>query len=629
MKYKQLLFTATSMMLLTVNAMAQPTIGWSKIYGGDRGEKAMSVKPTPDGGYIATGETFSTPSGDVSERIASKEPDFWVVKLDGSGNIQWEKVYGGYDGNHAKKIVCTKDGGYVLVGTVRESSGDISSSNGHMDMWVLKLNDTGKIEWEKTFGGPDQDEGYDVIQTADGGYAAIGTINTYVMPPGYGRGYNDILVVKLGANGNVEWEKPIGSSSYDQPGSIIQTKDGGYFISGSAAEADGDVTGTHQGDGDWWLVKLDNTGKIEWNKLMGGSRGEFAGKSIQTADEGFIIAGIARSVDGDVVRSSPSATMWDEDIWVVKIDKTGSIVWNKAFGGTLTESEINISNTNDDGAIISGMTSSSDYGMPGDYANRGNDGFLLKIDSDGNLEWTDAYGSTQQDIIYEVVALEDGGYIAAGVASAQDLDIPKHAFGGEKFWILKLDAPAMDSMIVATKGNVPATITTQGGTLELTATIYPKILPQNVTWSITTGTGDATIDANGVVTAVSDGTVWGKAVAVNDNSFVDSIEITISGQTTDPGPGHESVNNIASAKLGISIYPNPAANIINLQVANNHPELKLQMINLDGKIVREMDIAANAMNAPMQLNIANLPAGVYHIKLVGEDVNTGTTIVKQ
>ncbi len=636
MKKRQLLSAAVSLMLLSASATAQvPTIGWSKIYGGDRGESIISVAPTPDGGYITAGYTMSTPSGDISERIGGKDADYWVVKVNDTGKIEWEKVYGGYDDDFPGKIVTTTDGGYIVVGSSSSTSGDITNNLGSWDIWVVKLNDTGKIEWEKSFGGPDQDggsdnvKGFDIKQTSDGGYIAVGIVNTHVMP-GYGNGHEDLLVIKLSASGNVEWENPYGSSQSDRPGSIIETYDGGYFIAGMVGAADSNVTGTYQGEGDWWLLKLDNAGAIEWNKVLGGSQSEFPGGAVQVADSGYVIAGLTRSSDGDVVRNSPGGGTVppNEDIWVVKIDKTGqNIVWNKAFGGTLTEDAIKIINTNDGGVLISGMTSSSDYGMPGDYANRGNDAFLLKLDTEGEREWTKSYGSTGQDYFYGTHALADGSYVAAGYASAQDLDIPTHDFGGEKFWILKLDAPDMDSIVVTTKSGIGAIITTQGGTLALAAAIYPRVLPQDVTWSITPGTGTATIDANGVVTAQTDGTVWGKAISVNNNTLADSIEIVITGQTVEPEP--ESVQDINGQTLPVHIYPNPAGNTVYLQMEGTHPALALNLINIDGKVVYNRNITANALQTPVQVNMTHLPAGIYLIRIDGDNVRMSSTVIKQ
>ena len=636
MKKLNFLQVTAAFLLFSVAATAQiPATAWSKVFGGDRSEAGQSIKATPDGGYIIAGSTMSTPSGEVSERIGNKDADYWVVKLDSAGSLEWEKVYGGYEEDIASAIVPTKDGGYIVVGSSSSQSGDVSAPLGSWDIWVVKLNDTGKIEWDKSFGGSDQDEGYDIKQTSDEGYIITGSVNTYVTP-GYGYGYDDILVIKLDKNGNVEWENPYGSSGSDRPSAVLESMEGGYFIAGVVGAADSNVTGPGKGSTDWWLLKLSSTGAIEWNRVLGGSGDEFEGSAIQTADSGYAIVGLTRSSDGDVVRSSPSATIWDEDIWVVKVDKTGqNIIWNKGFGGSSTEGpypgdagngSIKIRNVGDGGFLISGWSSSTDYGMPGDYG--GNDAFLLKLDAQGTQDWIQHYGGTSQDMFCDVIAGKDGSYTAVGRSASSDIDVPTHAFsGGDKLWVLKLAAPGMDSIIVTTQNNVAATITTQGGTLPLAATIFPRILPQDVTWSIVPGTGTATIDAGGVVTAQTDGTVWGKAVSVSSPAFADSIEITISGQTTPPDPG--SVAGVSEGGTDVHIYPNPAGNTVYVQMDGSHPRLALSLLNIDGKAVYHAEIPANALAAPVRVNMSSLPAGIYLLRLEGGNVLVNRTIAKQ
>lgn len=247
MKRKNLLLMAMSGMLLSLNAQAQPAIGWSKIYGGNGGDIAYSVKPTPDGGYIAAGSTMSGISGDVSDRIANKEPDFWVVKLNDTGKIEWEKVYGGYAGSRAYKVINTKDGGYAIIGDIMGDGGDVTQYIGHHDLWVIKLDKSGTIEWDQAIGGGDQDgvgDKYsgDIQETADGGFIIGTTMNTYGMT-GIGNNSDDIVITKLNAKGDKEWEKIYGSTETDWLGSVFQTADGGFFVSGMVSKADGDVTG--------------------------------------------------------------------------------------------------------------------------------------------------------------------------------------------------------------------------------------------------------------------------------------------------------------------------------------------------------------------------------------------------
>jgi hypothetical protein len=252
---------------------------------------------------------------------------------------------------------------------------------------------------------------------------------------------------------------------------------------------------------------------------------------------------------------------------------------------------------------------------------------MLKLDEQGESEWIQHYGGTSQDIFFASYALEDGSYVACGGAGSDDYDIPTHAFtgSGDKLWVLKLDAPEMDSVVVRTKANVAASISTKNGTLDMTATIYPRVLPQNVTWSIVPGTGAASINANGVVTAEEDGTVWAKAVAVNNPAMADSVEITITGQEVIGG----SVAGLRGSDLRVNVYPNPTGNTLYLQLDGHHPQLNLSIVNVDGKMVYRDLIPANGLNGSVQLNIANLTSGIYLVQLEGNDIRFSRTIAKQ
>ena len=188
------------------------TVAWQKTYGGAGDDLAFSIQQTSDGGYIVAGRTYSFGAG---------ERDFWVLKLNSDGTVAWQKTYGGGVIDEATSIQQTSDGGYIVAGYTS------SFGAGGDDIWVLKLDGDGNVAWQKTYGGGSDDEAHSIQQTNDGGYVVAGRTSSF------GAGGDDIWVLKLDGDGNVAWQKTYGGASDDEANSIQQTSDGGYVVAGS------------------------------------------------------------------------------------------------------------------------------------------------------------------------------------------------------------------------------------------------------------------------------------------------------------------------------------------------------------------------------------------------------------
>ncbi|NPA41170.1 MAG: hypothetical protein GXO18_02745, partial [Aquificae bacterium] len=225
----------------SANVNNNQTIQWAKVYGGGSSDGAYSIQQTSDGGYVVAGWTSSFGAG-----LA----DIWVLKLDANGDVQWQKTYGGSDSDGAYSIQQTSDGGYVVAGWTW------SFGAGSADFWVLKLDANGDVQWQKTYGGGDSDEAYSIQQTSDGGYVVAGRTWSF------GTGLTDIWVLKLDANGDVQWRKTYGDSGPNEAYSIQQTSDGGYVVAGVTLSF-----GT--GSADFWVLKLDANGDVQWQKTYG------------------------------------------------------------------------------------------------------------------------------------------------------------------------------------------------------------------------------------------------------------------------------------------------------------------------------------------------------------------------
>ena len=226
------------------------------------------MQQTSDGGYIVGGYSFSNNSGEKTENSRGSV-DYWIVKLNGSGNIQWDKTIGGNNYDDLTCLQQTSDGGYILGGwSVSGASGEkTENSKGFQDFWVVKLNASGSIQWDKTIGGFNLDELYSLQQTTDGGYILGGTSQSFS-----GGNVGDYWIVKTDASGSIQWNKSIGGSDNDYLRSIRQTSDGGYVSGGySYSKVSGDKTQRSRGLADYWMVKTDGSGNVQWDRTVGGA----------------------------------------------------------------------------------------------------------------------------------------------------------------------------------------------------------------------------------------------------------------------------------------------------------------------------------------------------------------------
>jgi len=292
-----------------------PGILFEKTFGGSDWDESYSIQQTSDGGYIVAGYALSN-NGDVFGNHGSN--DYWIVKLDETGNIQWQKCLGGSYDDRAYSIQQTSDDGFIVAGTTYSNDGDVSgkhgSSNDDKDYWIVKLDKTGNIEWQKCLGGSDEDIAQSIQQTSDGGYIVAGYTFSNNGDVSGNHSNSDYWIVKLDETGNIQWQKCLGGSSNDYAYSIHQTSDGGYIVAGSTDSNNGDVSGNH-GNYDYWLVKLDVKGEIQWQKCLGGSSSDGARSIQKMNDGGYIVTGYTKSNDGDV-----SGNHGSSDYWIVKLE---------------------------------------------------------------------------------------------------------------------------------------------------------------------------------------------------------------------------------------------------------------------------------------------------------------------
>ena len=410
-------------------------ISWQKCLGGSGFEGLAgvytynSIQLTADGGYIVAGTTDSK-DGDVSNNKG--KADFWVTKLDSKGSLVWEKSLGGSEDDVGQFVIETADGGYVVVGYTSSTDGDVTGNHGNSDIWVIKLDQEGNLIWQKCFGGADYDIGQSVLQTGDGGFIVAGMTRSNNGDVSGNNGDWDIWVLKLDESGNLIWQKCLGGSGTDVSHTIQQTTDGGFAIAGFTSSDDGDVSG-NRGGFDIWVIKLDETGNVSWQKCLGGSGNDWGRSIQQTNDGGYIVAGSTSSVDGDVERNTLSAVS-NDDVWLVKLDDEGNIEWQSCFGGAYTDLSYSVTRANNGGYAVIGFTESNDGHVEGNHGGR--DIWIVRVDDMGSLVWQKCLGGTGTDMGYFIQNAEEG-YVIVGQTDSNDGDVEGN-HGNIDIWVVKL-----------------------------------------------------------------------------------------------------------------------------------------------------------------------------------------------
>jgi len=351
------------------NQQSSNTIRFYKSFGGNRKDVGESVYQTSDGGYIITGRTDSYGNG---------ETDLWIIKTNLFGMEEWSKTLGGSRDDEGYSVIQSNDGSYIVLGRTE------SSGNGESDIWIMKINSLGNIQWEATFGGPYDDWGFEVQQTSDRNFILIGSI--YNM----NNGRDDICLIKINPQGKQIWKKEFGGPNMDIGYSVRETIDNGFILLGYTQSFGAGIFNI-------LLIKTDEYGEILWEKVITENSMGIGNDIIQSHDGGYVITG-GTSIPGQYI-----------DLLLLKTDEYGNKLWSKTFGSIGFDAGFAIHETIDQGIIISGVTSSQ-YGQ--------SDTWLIKTNSNGTIEWSQTYGKeNDNEDGLSVLQTDDHGYIITGTNS--------------------------------------------------------------------------------------------------------------------------------------------------------------------------------------------------------------------
>lgn len=393
---------------------------WEKSYGGRQAEYLADVQPTADYGFILGGSSLSNKSGNKSQE-STGDLDYLLWKLDESGSTGWQKSFGGSGSDFLKIIKNTSDGGFILGGISNSAKGfdKKEECRGGNDYWIIKLDAKGNEMWQRVFGGKGEDNLTSLIATKDGGYLLGGSSSSSFekstkdlgSKKETSRGSLDYWIIKINAEGTEEWQRTYGGKYADVLESMVATKDGGYLIGGSSnSPSSKDKTIANFGSGtDFWLLKLDAEGKIEWQQVLGGSAEDQLKVVCQTKDGNYMVAGNSNST----TRTTKSGT----DLWIVKLDLDGMPLWEKAFN--IGKNDVLTSMIEEEeGSFLIGAYSPSGYKQSNDKEGI-NDYVALKVSSEGEELWRKIYGSNGEDVLKKLIQTRDGGYLMVGTSNPE------------------------------------------------------------------------------------------------------------------------------------------------------------------------------------------------------------------
>ncbi len=420
------LFLISLVLFSAYFAFTQPNIQWQRAIGGTQGDHAYNIQLSSNGTLMVAGFSLSN-DGDFFGGFGATE--VWLVQLDTLGNVLWKENYGGTEDDRAYSIAQTSDQGWIFAGFTRSNNTQVSGNNGLTDFWVVKLDNLGQIEWQKCLGGSGFDEAWEVKQTPDGGYIVVGISDSADGDLTVNNGLEDIWIVKLDASGTLEWQRSFGGSGPEEGKGIVCTNDGGYIIAGESFSNDGDVPVLLGGE-DYWVLKLNSEGKIEWQRVFGGTGLDSATDILQTRDGGYIVFGQSRSTGGDITNNHGGY-----DLWAIKLDHEGNKQWERSYGGTNEDYGRAILQTEDGGFLMTGLTTSSDGDAIGNDGLA--DGWVIKTDSMGNIEWQKTLGGTQDETFHSIQQGPDGSIYLAGHARSNNGDV-SGVKGKIDYWVVKL-----------------------------------------------------------------------------------------------------------------------------------------------------------------------------------------------
>ena len=432
---KKLFFLAFSISLFVATAQ---TVAWQQAYGGTDSDKAVKIIKTTDGNLVVAGHYKST-DGDFSANYGNY--DIFVMKTDMSGTMIWRTVLGGTNVDYVTDIIETGNGDFILTGNSKSNDNDITGNHGNYDALVVKLDNSGTIVWQKSFGGSTTDKATSVVEMSNGNFIVLAYTKSTDGDVSASLGAYDVWLLKLDGSGNIVAQNSIGGSSDDKSHKIYVANNGKFMVTAYSKSGDGDV-GHNEGNYDFWIVQINDDLSIAWSYTFGGSGIEKEPVLVDNSGtvENYILAGTSSSNDGDITNAKGSF-----DMCLINFDATGNIIWQNNIGGSDADFPTDIQrleNTFCGCFVVMGYSNSEDVDFPTNYD--AYDAQVVTIDNTGNILFSKNYGGTDTDRFTSFIQIPDvaGGnpdVIATGTTKSNDNDVTGQ-HGNYDAWIMRINA---------------------------------------------------------------------------------------------------------------------------------------------------------------------------------------------
>lgn len=626
--------------LNSTNLIAQ-NIQWEKSYGGKHADYLMDVKPTPDYGFILAGSSLSKKSGNKSQDN-NGDLDFWVWKMKENGDLDWQKNLGGSGSDFLQSISLTSDAGYILAGTSASNKGfdKLEDSKGGDDFWIIKLNATGGQEWQKTIGGSGQEKLYSIIETKDGGYIIGGSSSSEPMLQSTPKesstekttanyGNLDYWVVKLDNKGTIEWQQSYGGMFMDELRSMEQTIDGGYILGGySNSPTSGNKTDDNKGTGDYWVVKIDKKGSIEWQKTIGGSQDDQLYVVHQTYDKGFILGGNSNSDSSeDKTKNNSVGT----DFWIVKLDEGGKIVWQETYDFGKVDILTSLIENADHTLLLGGYALGEIEGIgklgTGSKAKKGTDDFIaLKINETGTILWDKIVGSDGKDILKKVIETRDGGYLMAGTSNPFPTSgAMTEGRGGSTLSNLQSNNQQADKA----KNELNTAIKEQGTAINKNINQTTSNIT-NKTKETLGLTDSSPLKIGSGTDVLNSGLLNGIGGASNSSNAPEKKLPSSRDKNTSYGNFDFWVVKLKDdtkpdkVKLTIEVSPNPTFGFTNIVVGYDYEKGTATLVDLAGHVLQKTEITSRTI----PIDLTPYPEGIYIVNIATNVQSDGVKIIK-
>lgn len=442
-------------------------VSWQRDIASNTQDLLTTMTSTIDRQILLSGSSIQSPSTSNGQPSTNNGYDYHLLKLNQQGQKVWEKYFGGSRHDYLMSSVATQEGGFAIIGTsFSNQSGDKKDHNmGGSDVWMLRLDENGNELWQKTFGTKSNDEASAIVQSTDQGFFVAGS---FVSAPGSRAfGSKDVFVSKLDKDGKLKQTTILGGTSVDEVTDMIATPDGGAVVliystsqkmndKVSVIDTNDDIfMANHQpttihrqlktednfGAGDFWILKLDKTGKVEWQKTYGGS-GDDRPKSVAYTDTGYLVAGETTSPSSGNKKDNVKE---GTDLWLMNLDKQGNELWQKSYNFGNRDVVMSVSEIKEQreknkettkGFLLGGYTQTEEKVKKDDEKF-----WMLYIDQNGKEEWRQYVEGKEKKNEERLVSAKfqrDGSYLLAGTSADQ--------LGEENWKVVKLGGKALEDL---------------------------------------------------------------------------------------------------------------------------------------------------------------------------------------